>query len=131
VTRRFAGLCAAACFALPGLAAAQVDVSKPLLCAVTEAIECPADGQCASTSAEEINIPAFLVVDAKAKRVSEHKGQRTTPAQSVTERDGHLYLQGIEERVWSAAISASTGQMALTASRPEAGFVVFGVCTEL
>jgi hypothetical protein len=120
-----------ACFALPGPVAAQVDVSKPLLCAVTEAIECPADAPCASLSVEEVNIPAFLVVDAKAKRLSEHEGQRSTPAQSVTERDGHLYLQGIEERAWSAAISASTGKLSLTASRPEAGFVVFGACTEL
>jgi hypothetical protein len=131
VTRRFAWWCAAACFGVPGLAIAQVDVSKPLLCAVTEAIECPVDGECASLGVDDVNIPAFLVVDAKAKKLSEHKGQRVTPAQSVTERDGHLYLQGIEERVWSAAISSSTGQMALTASRPEAGFVVFGVCTEL
>ena len=131
MTRRFAGWCAAACFALPGLATAEVDLTKPLLCAVTEAIECPADGECASSSVEAINVPAFVVVDAAAKKLSEHKGERTTPAQSVTQRDGHLYLLGIEERAWSAAISASTGRMAVTASGPDVGFVLFGACTEL
>jgi hypothetical protein len=131
MTRRIAWLCLTPILCLAGAAAAAVDGSKPLLCVVTEAVECPHDASCHEVTFEDMNIPAFIRVDANAKKLSEHKGARTTAAQSVVRKDGHIFLQGVEERAWSLSISEATGKMALTAAGSEVGFVVSGVCTEL
>lgn len=118
--------------ALPGTAlAAGVDGSKPMLCAVTETLECSYGGDCVRGSAEDINIPPFVVVDPKAKRLSEYRGERKSPVQTVFEKDGQVVLQGYENRAWSATVSKENGKLSVTATGPEAGFVLFGVCTDL
>ena len=118
--------------AVPGAATAGgVDGSKPMLCAVTETVECAYEGECVHGSAEDVNVPPFLVVDPKAKQLSEHRGERKSPVQTVFEKDGQVVLQGYENRAWSMAISKETGRLSATATGPEAGFVVFGICTDL
>lgn len=109
-----------------------VSGSKPMLCAVTGARDCAYDGDCVATTPDEINLPPFLVVDAKAKLVSEHRGERKTPVQSVAEKDGNLVLQGFEDRAFSIAISKETGKLvAASTGGPEGAFVISGICTEL
>lgn len=111
--------------------AAGVSGSKPILCAVTEALECPYEGECIHETPEGINLPPFIVVDPKAKTLSEYQGDRKSPVQTVFEKGAHIVLQGYEERAWSAAISKETGRLSVTATSPDAGFVVFGICTDL
>ena len=123
---------ALACLFLPGAAsAAGVNGKQPMLCAVTEAVECPYEMECTHGSVESMNLPPFLRIDAKAKTLTEHRGERKSTAQSVSERDGHIVLQGYENRAYSISISKETGRLTATATGPEAGFVLFGICTEL
>jgi hypothetical protein len=118
--------------AMPSAAlAAGVDGSKPMLCAVTEALECSYQGDCVRETPEEINIPPFVVVDVKAKTLSEYRGERKSAVQTVFEKDGDVVLQGYERRAWSAVISKETGRLSVTATAPDTGFVLFGICTDL
>jgi len=131
--QRIAGLVLPMLLALPLAASAGgVSASKPMLCAVTEARDCAYGGDCVATTPEEINLPPFVVVDAKAKQLSEYKGERKTPVQTVVEKDGNLVLQGYERRAWSIVISKETGKLlAASTGGAEGGFVISGICTEL
>jgi hypothetical protein len=110
-------------------ARAEVDTSKPLLCAVTEAVECGYESTCSYGPVEDLNIPAFIVVDAGAKQLREYHGDRTTSVSEVVERDGQLVLQGFENRAFSISISRESGRLSAAASQPDAAVVIFGVCT--
>ena len=113
-------------------AAAGVSGSKPMLCAVTQARECDYGGECAATTPAEINLPPFVVVDVKAKLLSEYRGERKTPVQTVVEKDGNFVLQGYESRAFSIAISKQTGELlAASTGGPDGAFVISGICTEL
>ena len=118
---------------LPAVATAGgVSGSKPMLCAVTGARDCSYDGDCATAAPEELNLPPFLVVDAKAKLLSEYRGERKTPVQTVLEKDGTLVLQGYESRAWSIVISKETGKLLSAGTGgPDGAFVVSGICTDL
>jgi hypothetical protein len=126
------GLALASALVPLSAASAGLDGSKPLLCAITEAVECAFDGTCTRGTADSVNVPQFVRVDVKAKRLSEHEGERSTAIRSVERVEGRLVLQGVEaERAWSVSISEETGKMSVTASGHDVGFVVFGACTEL
>lgn len=112
--------------------AAGVSGSKPMLCAVTGARDCAYDGDCDPAALEELNLPPFLVVDAKAKLLSEYRGERKSPVQSVFEKDGNVVLQGYEERAFSIVISKETGRLlSVGTGGPDGAFVVSGICTDL
>lgn len=109
-----------------------VSGSKPMLCAVVEARDCAYDGDCVAATPDEINLPPFVVVDPKAKLLSEYRGERKTVVQTVVEKDGNVVLQGYENRAWSIAISKETGKLlAASTGGPDGGFVISGICTEL
>jgi hypothetical protein len=112
--------------------AGDFDGSKPLLCAVTEALECGPDGECRRESAEEVNIPQFLRIDFKKKTISgtlESGEVRTAKIENMARSDGKLILQGVQNgKGWSMVITEATGKMTVTASDDRAGFVVFGAC---
>ncbi|MDJ0852360.1 MAG: hypothetical protein QNK04_28655 [Myxococcota bacterium] len=115
----------------PSAALAGVDGAKPMLCAVTEAIECNHEEECSRGTVESMNIPPFLRIEPGRKLMTEHKGERKTTVQTVTEKDGHIVLQGFENRAFSVSISKETGRLTATATGPDAGFVLFGICTDL
>jgi hypothetical protein len=131
MTSRTAWLAVLGLVAPAAASAAGLDGSKPMLCAVTEALECSYQGDCARETPEDINIPPFIVVDVKAKTLSEYRGERKSPVQNVFEKEGDVVLQGYEQRAWSMVISKETGKLSVTASGPETGFVIFGICTDL
>ena len=62
----------------------------------------------------------------------DHDGSRSTKIRSHQHAEGRLVLQGLEqERAWSILISEETGKMSVTSTGSEAGFVIFGACTQL
>jgi len=117
------------------ITAAGFDGSLPLLCAVTDTVSCDSKGECVEGSAETVNLPVFLRIDAPNKTAQSERAsgeQRTSKILSVHEEAGALVLLGVEDNGgWSAAIGESSGKLTLTVSEEGMGFVVFGACTSL
>lgn len=130
--RRTIGLIPALLLLANPAAAGGVDVTKPFLCAVTEAVECDHDGVCARGGADALDFPSFIEVDAGRKLIRERDGERKTQIRSQDRVEGHTILQGIQDgRAWSLSLSESSGMMSISSLSGEVGFLVFGVCTGL
>lgn len=121
-------------------AAAEFDGSSPLLCALSEAMECSPTQDCQRIHPEEVGAPDFFLVDVAAKTVQGlGGGGRKSAIRSVTMVDGKIVLQGAEDGVegvrdglgWSAAITQDQGRLVLSASGEGVAFVVFGACVAL
>jgi hypothetical protein len=112
--------------------AADFDGSKKLRCVPTDASECSGAGECKRVTVEEINIPKWITVDAKKKKLSgtDSDGEEeSTAIGSVNVIDGQTILQGAEGgRAWSMVIDQTTGDMTIAIAGDETGFVLFGVC---
>jgi hypothetical protein len=112
--------------------AADFDGSKKLRCVPTDASECSGAGECKRVTVEEINIPKWITVDAKKKKLSgmDSDGEEeSTAIESVKVNDGQTILQGAEGgRAWSMVIDQMTGDMTVAIAGDETGFVLFGVC---
>jgi hypothetical protein len=115
------------------LAAAVLEETSPLLCAVIEVFECSLETDCFEVSAESVNIPQFIRVDLENKKLTlpeRSEEQRESAINNFERNNGTLFLQGLEHgRAWSIAIYEDTGKMTGTAVEGEGGFVVFGACT--
>lgn len=124
---------------IPALAG-DFDGSKPLLCAVIDIVECGSGGKCQQVTAEDVGIPRFLKVNFKKKTITATQAsgnKKSTTIKNSEHIDGKLILQGAEDGIegvrdgvgWSIAIAEDTGNMVLSASGDDVGFVVFGACT--
>ena len=127
------GLVIVLCSAVAGPAAASdFDGSRALLCAPSDVIECGAGGECQRVTLEAMNIPRFIHVNFKKKRLSGklETGEETTAVQNVQKVDGRTILQGAERgRGWSLVIDQETGHMSGAIAGDGAGFVLLGACT--
>ena len=131
------------CVVASTVTADDFDGSKPLLCSTATLHECIPGGVCEQVTAESINAPDFLRIDAKKKTVTGvAPGQLDRPPgriQKSTTIDQKLFLQGADGGVegirdglaWSIAIDQNNGKMVLTAAGDAVGFVIFGACTAL
>lgn len=129
------GLCVvAAClgFAWPADAAGKYDGSATMLCAITAASECTADGKCQRSAPQAgNNLPTFMRVDVKGKvlRADDGSGRKTDiKASSIV--DDQLLLQGIENgKAWSMVIKSETGRWGGSVVEDDGSFALFGACT--
>ncbi len=109
------------------------DVNK-FVCATSQVQICLEGDTCYSTSAWEIGVPDFVVIDLKKSLISTTKSSgedRSTKFNTVVKDEGTIVLQGMEGgRAFSLVIDEATGF--LTAAVARDGFVVsvFGVCTD-
>ncbi|MFO0795469.1 MAG: hypothetical protein U0586_15560 [Candidatus Brocadiaceae bacterium] len=119
--------------------AADFDGSKPLLFSVKTVLECAPNGESRMVTAEEMDMPQFLIVDCKKMTISPLppiKGRRDTIIKRMERIDGKLILQGADNGIehvrdgvgWTAAISEETGMAVVTASGDDVAFVIFGAC---
>jgi uncharacterized membrane protein len=112
--------------------AGDFDGSKKLRCVPTDATECSGAGECKRVMVEEINIPRWIAVDFKKKKLSgtDSDGEdETTAIENVRVDEGQTILQGAENgRAWSMVIDQMTGDMTVAIAGDETGFVLFGVC---
>jgi hypothetical protein len=130
---KYAGLVVALLVAPMGVSlATDFDGSEKLRCVPTDASECLGAGECKRVTVEEINIPRWITVDFKKKKLSgtDSDGeQETTAIENVRAADGQTILQGAENgRAWSIVIDQMTGDMTVAIAGDETGFVLFGVC---
>ena len=115
----------------PADAAGKYDGSTPMICAALMVTECGADGRCQYRTAEAVNLPSLLRVDAKAMKVRNLEAEkgRESPIKNADHSTGRLVLQGSDsEHGWTMVIHEETGKMSGTVSGDGEGFVVFGQC---
>lgn len=105
------------------------------LCSSLEATVCLADGVCLVLPPEELNIPQFIVVDAKAGKMetTEASGERReTKADTVRRADERIQLQGHEAgRAFSLLINELSGRATFASAADERGVIVFAACTPM
>jgi hypothetical protein len=127
-------------FALPfviiePLSAAGIDISRALICAPREYMTCAIGGECQMETAETANAPTFVKISVNDKAYSGTRvdGEvQSGTIDNIKKTDARLFLQGVEGPLgWSLSISMTTGQMTLTASGDQVGFVAFGSCTTI
>ena len=127
---------------LASSAYADVDGTKVAICATVEIMDCVPHEGCQRVSASEAGIPRFLRIDFAGNKItrSQPSGDEvTSEIERSEEVDGRLILQGAEDGVedvpdgigWSLSIDKTSGNMVLTGSGVDVGFVIFGACTPL
>jgi hypothetical protein len=120
--------------ALSPHAAADLDISGPIICAFTKGFDCDNSGGCQETSPDNVGLPPFVKLDLANSKLTATAGQKPgeikeSTIKSFQEIDGKLFLQGIDRRGWSAVIDKQTGHMAVSASSEDEAIVFFGRCT--
>ena len=112
-----------------------VSGAERLLCSVLDANVCVAGAECEARSASDLNIPQFIELDVKAKRLSTTAASgenRQTVADSAQRADGILLLQGHEQgRAYSLMVNETTGDATFASAAANRGVVVFAACTPL
>lgn len=123
----------AAALAAGSLAADPLGDARNILCTVLDTHVCVEAAGCAEVLAEELNVPRFIEVDTRAKKLSttEASGEnRETVVDSVQRDAGQITLQGVESgRAFSLFISESTGLATFAAAAEGRSVSVFGICT--
>ncbi len=123
------------CLAPMTAAAQEFDGTSPVLCASIDTLSCGPGEECVRSTAEDLNVPQFFHIDFVEKVVSATRAggeERTTDIHSLQQNDAELLLQGHQGGLgWSAAISRTSGKMALSAVGESVAFVIFGACTPL
>ena len=124
---------AATPFVSTGAAAGQLDGSSDMVCAVTDAVACLENANCAQGQARDFELPEIMVIDSKQKviRGALESGEKAVSSIKNSERSGdHLILQGVENgRSWDIAINTNNGKMSASLVGDGVSFLSFGICT--
>ena len=121
---------------------AAIDEKKSAICANMEILECVPHQGCERVSAKESNLPRFLKIDFGKGTISRSRPDGTDLSSKIERSetvDERIILQGAEDGAedlrdsfgWSLAIDKVNGDMVLTGSGHEVGFVIFGACEAL
>lgn len=118
----------------PYLFAENVQESERIVCSTSTAVLCVETGDCFGVLPQEIDLPQFIVVDAKKRSLSTTKFSsrpRTTQIEKFTRQDGRLLMQGIERgRAYSLSIEEDLGMLTGVMAKDGVTLSVFGVCTD-
>ena len=120
--------------------AADFDGSETLLCSFAQIVECDLGSECRPVTNESIDAPDFIKFDFKKKEVVAISAGVETPPDdidNIIDLASYIIVQGVQggaegtadTLAWSTSINHETGQLVVTASGENAGFVVFGACT--
>ncbi len=122
-----------ACWVSGTLLADNLVGKDEIICSSASVVVCLDDGTCVSATPWELNVPQFIEVDLKKKRLAttEASGEsRATSVNFLTRESGLTYLQGVEGgRAFSFVINDSTGFMTVAVAREDITVTVFGACT--
>jgi hypothetical protein len=107
--------------------------SDSLLCYGLSAARCETGEACQSMEPWKLNIPDFVRLDLRAKRIqttATSSENRETPMQTVQRANGTISIQGSQgERLFSWLISEASGEGTLSVAAEGQGVTVFTVCT--
>ena len=111
-----------------------VESTDRLLCSASRIIVCFEDGECMDAHPQDLNIPQFVVIDAKKMTLSTTKASgenRFTPIRTLQRDNGKLILQGIEQgRAFGFVIDEASGLLTASVARDGLSVSVFGACTD-
>ncbi len=111
-----------------------IENTDRILCSTSRIIVCFEDGECIDAHPWELNIPQFVVIDAKKMTLSTTKASgenRSTPIRSLKRDNGKLILQGIEQgRAFGFVIDEASGLLTASVARDGLAVSVFGACTD-
>ncbi len=106
-----------------------------LLCSILQTSLCFAEVECTNIPPSSLNVPQFIEIDIKAKRLSTTAASgenRQTPIESVSRKDGHLLLHGYEqERAFTMLVPELTGLASFASVGEDRSVVAFAACTPL
>jgi hypothetical protein len=121
------------------VAAAGTVIADPLsdaseiLCTVLDTHICVEAAGCADVLAEEMNIPRFVKVDTRTRKLSTTQASgenRETAVDAIGRADGQIVLQGTESgRAFSLLIDEATGSATFAAAAEGRSVTTFGVFT--
>jgi len=137
MSRRLKGvLFALSVLALPAAAVADdITGQQDFLCTAVQVNLCTDDGKCVSENPWEVNVPQFIEVNLKDKKLSTTKASgenRTTPIRTLLNEGGFLYLQGVEGgRAFSFVIEEKSGDASIAVATDGKTVTVFGACTPI
>lgn len=128
-------VCATALAAAGNLAADPLGGSRAFLCAVLDTNVCVEAAGCVSLEPEEINVPRFIQVDTKSKKLktTAASGENRESIVDSVNRTGQLViLQGVEAgRAFSLSVDESTGLATFASAADGRSLAAFGACTPL
>lgn len=113
--------------AVPAVAA-DLDGSKPLLCATQAALECSRGDDCTAGLPKEFGAPTFMRIDLAKKAVI---GPHTTSGILLQDKsDKQLLLQGRESGFgWTIVVDQASGELTVTLTNRSGAYVLYGACT--
>lgn len=108
---------------------------QEFLCTAVHVSVCDDDGECTSDQPWNLNIPQFIEVNLKDKKLSTTKASgenRSTPIKNLERADGLIAVQGFETgRAFSFLITEKTGMLVASVAREGKAVAVFGACTPM
>jgi len=106
-----------------------------ILCTAVQATSCQEDGDCVVDLPWNLNVPQFIEVDLKGRRLSTTKASgenRSTPIESLRRENGMIVLQGFERgRAFSFLIMEESGVASVAVAAQGRAVSVFGACTPM
>jgi hypothetical protein len=109
--------------------------SDRFLCSAGVVSGCTEDGACFQTTTYDLNMPQFIEVDLKTKRMNTTKASaqnRATDIKNVMRKDGLIVLQGSEYgKTFSFVISEKVGYLTVAVAMDGFTASVFGSCTPM
>jgi hypothetical protein len=120
----------------PAALAAGFDGQHNLVCAATDVVACADGPGCAEARASVFELPDFMYVDFKNKRVfarsADAQNQVESPVRNLDVSEEALIIQGVENHQgWTLWVDRNSGRMTTSVSGGEANYVIFGVCTAI
>lgn len=104
-----------------------------IICAAGQVQICIEQDTCYATSAADLDVPEFVLIDTKKGTISTTKASglnRSTEFTKSERKDGLIHLQGVEGgRAFSFVIHEETGRMTAAIARDGLSVTVFGACT--
>ncbi|HTP65393.1 MAG TPA: hypothetical protein VMJ66_08385 [Geobacteraceae bacterium] len=99
-------------------------------CSLTKGLECVSDEGCVEWTMEEMSLPRFVRIDLASRTITslDKEVKRTSKIASVERLNGLIILHGTEQRGWSMALAEDSGNLTISASGDDEGFIVFGSC---
>lgn len=113
-------------------AAAPVDGSTAMQCAIKTVMSCNDPSMCVRGTAATVNMPAVVTVDVVNRLISGAATGRAVRITSVERGAGRMMLRGQESGalgvVWDVVVAEASGEM-VGAVLSQGGFLMFGTCS--